>query len=78
MITKCKKYFLKEILDCFFFFVLILAEQQLYKLYAQTLADSEVTQDWSSWVEMMTINCQKCCSEAEVSHPIAYRTGRQP
>ncbi|CAF5105315.1 unnamed protein product, partial [Rotaria sp. Silwood1] len=57
---------------------LILAEQQLYKLYAQALADSEVTQDWSSWVEMMTINCQKCCSEAEISHPIAFRTGRQP
>jgi hypothetical protein len=56
----------------------ILAEQQLYKLYAQALADSEVTQDWSSWVEMMTINCQKCCSEAEISHPIAFRTGRQP
>jgi hypothetical protein len=57
---------------------LILAEQQLYKLYAQALADSEVTHDWSSWVEMMTINCQKCCSEAEISHPIAFRTGRQP
>jgi hypothetical protein len=55
-----------------------LAEQQLYKLYAQALADSEVTQDWSSWVEMTTINCQKCCSEAEISHPIAFRTGRQP
>ncbi|UJR15865.1 hypothetical protein I4U23_002791 [Adineta vaga] len=54
------------------------SEQQLYKLYAQALADSEVTQDWSSWVEMMTLNCQKCCSEAEISHPIAFRTGRQP
>ncbi|CAF4298263.1 unnamed protein product, partial [Rotaria magnacalcarata] len=53
------------------------SEQQLYKLYAQALADSEVTQDWSSWVEMMAINCQKCCSEAEISHPIAFRTGRQ-
>ncbi|CAF3708853.1 unnamed protein product [Adineta steineri] len=53
------------------------SEQQLYKLYAQALADSEVTHDWSSWVEMMTINCQKCCSEAEISHPIAFRTGRQ-
>jgi len=61
-----------------FILYLILAEQQLYKLYAQTLADSEVTHDWSSWVEMMTINCQKCCSEAEISHPIAFRTGRQP
>ncbi|CAF1067642.1 unnamed protein product [Adineta ricciae] len=54
------------------------SEQQLYKLYAQALADSEVTQDWSNWVEMMAINCQKCCSEAEISHPIAFRTGRQP
>jgi hypothetical protein len=59
-------------------FGLILAEQHLYKLYAQALADSEVTNDWSSWVEMMTVNCQKCCSEAEISHPIAFRTGRQP
>ena len=56
----------------------ILAEQQLYKLYAQALADSEVTQDWSSWVEMMMINCQKTCSEAEIAHSMAYRTGRQP
>jgi len=62
----------------FVYFDWILAEQQLYKLYAQALADSEVTHDWSNWVEMMTINCQKCCSEAEISHPIAFRTGRQP
>lgn len=61
----------------FLTFCLILAEQQLYKLYAQALADSEVTQDWSNWVEMMTMNCQKCCSEAEISHPMAFRTGRQ-
>ena len=59
-------------------FVRLLAEQQLYKLYGQALADSEVTQDWNSWVEMMMINCQKCCAEAEISQQIAYRLGRQP
>jgi len=58
--------------------LIVVAEQQLYKLYAQALIDSEVTKDWNSWVEFMAINCQKCCSEVEISHPIAFRTGRQP
>jgi hypothetical protein len=57
--------------------ICLLAEQHLYKLYAQALTDSELTHDWSSWVEMMSINCQKCCSEAEISHPMAFRTGHQ-